>query len=422
MVVTSANKEYELLEEGKVKCLQCGSIVNKTGYSGHKKTLKHSPDNKGSVEHIKLRENKNNRRTKDIETFGLEVVQEKERLKKRKQRAKPEAESDTKSETKSETESKTPFIDPKSLITNLNVEYKTLKGYIGQLARIYKGVSSSTWNKESFKWLNSIELVSNYIENSKLSDGTKRNQFNSIYSILSRLEGYEEVNKEYFVLKNKYAKLVDDKRGENILTEKESKNIMPWSKILEYKNNSWTPQDTLLFKLYTCLPPRRLKDYQLLKYIKVKSLSVGKTMDTNYNYILVNKRKNPFALIINNYKTKKVYGQYVVDLYQPDNNPIFRYTELKKAIKDFSKHSTPSSGDLVFPNTQGDVQADFTGYLNNIFKNTGKKISANLLRHMFSTDFIKNNPNASDNTLKVLAKASGNSLEMFRSYRKIKKD
>jgi hypothetical protein len=156
-----------------------------------------------------------------------------------------------------------------------------------------------------------------------------------------------------------------------------------------------------------------------MKYIKGKSVPAVKELDKFYNYIVVNKHNNPIALVINNYKTKKVYKTYTVDLTLGDLKPHFRFSEIRTAIKAFAKATGIKSTELVFPNTKGDIYQQFTPYVNFLFKSTGKRISVNLLRHSFITEFLAKNPKVSDNTIKKMSHSMGNSIEMFRSYRRI---
>ena len=219
---------------------------------------------------------------------------------------------------------------------------------------------------------------------------------------------------------NSYTEKVDEARGQNRMNETESQNYMPWPQIVKYNDPSWTDEAKLLFKLYTAIPPRRIKDYSLMKYVKGKSVPTVKEMDKNYNYLVLNNNKNPIALIFNNYKTKKVYGQYSVDLTKPDSKPHFRYSEIRKTAKNAFLETGASSGELVFPSANGKVIRDFTRiWMYDLFKGTGKKISANDLRHSFLTHLHRSDSNMTDNTIKLFSKAMSHSASMSRSYRRV---
>jgi hypothetical protein len=298
------------------------------------------------------------------------------------------------------------------------IEPKTIQNYLSSIGRIYKQMSGDVWDGTDFDWLNNQEAVEEHIVGMVLSDGTKRNYFNAIYSILKRIEGYCHLTPVYKRMLDRYNNLIDTQRGKNVMSKKEEKNIMSWNKIVTYNDKSWTDEARLLHRLYTSMPPRRLKDYSHMKYVRGKSMDIVRSMDKKYNYIVVNKYKNPISLVINNYKTKKRYGTFIVDLTQKDSIH-FRYSEIKKAIKNFVKSSAIKSGELVFPNTKGDMYQDFTSWVHHLFKKTGRKISVNLLRHSFISDYLDDNPRATDNQIKKMSIAMGHKPETFRSYRKL---
>jgi len=158
---------------------------------------------------------------------------------------------------------------------NRNVERDiyTLRKYIESIGRIYTGMTGNKFDCTNFTFLRNSVGVINYIEKRKFrgklsSDGTKRNSYNAIRSILGRLEGYDSVNQVYQNILNAYTEKVDKTRGENIMNEKEAQNYLPWPQIVKYNDPSWTDEALLLFKLYTSIPPRRIKDYSLMKYVK----------------------------------------------------------------------------------------------------------------------------------------------------------
>jgi len=509
------SSEYKELENGKVECLKCGSVVAKSGYTRHTKTLKHINGrvNKSGGRYEQMRATTADIRERNIEKFGIDKIREKERIKKAKQRAlakekannKPTEKKEEKEEKDSLTTNKKEekhnrVIDDfksvqkqikqieqpkerahlkdiinkaraevisgnttieqaktlikskikqfnadesknnncKDFIQNLdnrniskpddpkrNVERDTLRKYVEAIGRIYNGMNDDNFDCKDFGFLRNTMAVINYIEKRKFrgqlnSDGTKRNYYNAIRSILGRLKGYDTVNEVYQKMLNSYTEKVDKARGDNRMNEKESKNYIPWNDIVKYNDPSWTDEGKLLFKLYTAIPPRRIKDYSLMKYVKGKSVPVVKEMDKDYNYIVLNNNKNPIALVFNNYKTKKVYGQFVIDLTLRDGKPHFRYSEIKKAIKQAYISTNAQSGELVFPSANGRVIRDFTRtWLYYLFRGTRKQIGANDLRHSFLTYLHRANSEMSDNTIRKFASYMGHSVSMSRSYRRI---
>ena len=72
----------------------------------------------------------------------------------------------------------------------------------------------------------------------------------------------------------------------------------------------------------TAIPPRRLS-YKYLKLVKNKTKEQIDKLNKQFNYITKNKSGNATGIVLNNYKTKKVYRRFIIDLTQPDKKPIF---------------------------------------------------------------------------------------------------
>jgi site-specific recombinase XerD len=86
------------------------------------------------------------------------------------------------------------------------------------------------------------------------------------------------------------------------------------------------------------------------------------------------------------------------------------------------KHNDPffvNKNGKMFVNESSDNS--FGKRINEVFKNTGKKISCNILRHSFITDFLGKSSfsKMKDNTLEEVSKCLGHSAQMFQSYRRI---
>ena len=83
--------------------------------------------------------------------------------------------------------------------------------------------------------------------------------------------------------------------------------------------------------------------------------------------------------------------------------------------------------DPFFVNTTGVMyinsnnDSSFGRRVNEVFKNTGKKISVDILRHSFITNFLGKSSfsKLSDNTLQMVASNLGHSSAMLMTYRKL---
>jgi integrase len=171
------------------------------------------------------------------------------------------------------------------------------------------------------------------------------------------------------------------------------------------------------------MPPRRL-EYGLLRLSRRKSVPETRKMDKQFNYLVTNHKDTPIAIILNRYKTDKKYGTFEIDLTQP-NSSLFNYSNIvklgKKFIQTGDDGNTIVHNELLFPNTLGNVYGNFGERIKDLFKQTKKNISCDILRHSFITNFLNtNNLNTtSTKTLEKLSTAMGHSSAMFLSYRKI---
>lgn len=247
------------------------------------------------------------------------------------------------------------------------IDRESLMKYGKNIARLYTAMSNEVFAGD-LTFLYNVGAVSDYIEKNYNSVGTKVNYYKSIVGFLKRLNNFEDVTKEYSIHMRRNKDAFDADKGKNKLSDREAKNFMTWDKILKYDLAGLDEEDILLVKLMTAIPPRRLS-YKYLKLVKNKTKEQIDQLDKKYNYIVINKSGNATSIVLNNYKTKKVYRRFIIDLTQPDQKPIFNFSEIKKAVKNFMIATKIKSGDLVFPNNKGGIYNDFTRRLHEAFRN-----------------------------------------------------
>jgi len=189
----------------------------------------------------------------------------------------------------------------------------------------------------------------------------------------------EEIHDKY----NEIKKDVENINSRNI-------SIDQYNKLLDY----------MLLSLYVLNPPRRNKDYQIMKVIK----SYNKDLPNENNYLDMSNRK----FIFNNYKTNKTYQQQIIDINDELKNVIIlylKYHPLKKEMKnknfmiDFLVYYNGSN----FKNVN-----DITRRLNKIF---GKNIGVSMIRKIYLTDKYK----GSNDEMKKDATAMGTSSNVIEN-------
>lgn len=294
----------------------------------------------------------------------------------------------------------------------------SLKKYANNIKRLYENMSGNPFDGD-ISFLYGIDAVKDFIENKYSKSSTRTDYFKSITSILKRINTYEDLAKQYTKLmmteKNKY----DDEKGENKLSDRELKHYVEWNDILKMPTDKLNDENYLLYTLYTSLPPRRL-DMKHLKLIKGKTQAFISKLNKDYNYLIVDAKNNALKIIYNNYKTAKVYKQFVIDLTKEDVSPYLMFSDVREAVKRFIQATGTKTGELLFPNTEGSVYVDFTRRLHEAFKPfLPKLISSNVLRHSFLS-FFYNQKTISINTMQMIARYMSHSVFEALSYRRFK--
>jgi len=232
----------------------------------------------------------------------------------------------------------------------------------------------------NFKYLENPKKILDKIKGYKIT--TQRNVIIAIVSVLKNLGN--DLYKKYYDLMIDMNKKIEDGAKENKKTETQDKNWIKWDEVKakfdELKKLNKFPKnisesqydnllDTTILGLYVLSPPRRNKDYIMMKVSKD-----GKGLDDKYNWL--NMKNKQF--IFNNYKTEKTYGQQIIDVPAELIDIIKKYLKYKK-----------DGGEFLLVKFNGDrlvSDNSLTRRLNKIF---GKKISSSMLRHIYLSDKYK---------------------------------
>ena len=283
-------------------------------------------------------------------------------------------------------------------ITSMLTEKKKLSPVsISVYLRNLKKLNQNKPIQKDFKFLENSEDIIKFLEGFK--DTTKRNYLISIVSILSLFLD----NPELKTLHDTYFNLMMAKKAEiseadsaGTRSETQEENWVNWdevksehSKLGEKVNNFYkkkagtltgdefqTLTAYLILSLYTLIPPRRNKDYCLMKVVS----NFTPELDSNFNYYDITKKKFVFL----NYKTSKKYGRFDLSIPRKSGlqsiiNKYLKHRDAKFALDDTDNHAF-----LIKPDGKPlDKSTDITKTLNKVF---GKAIGSSMLRHIFLTD------------------------------------
>ena len=195
------------------------------------------------------------------------------------------------------------------------------------------------------------------------------------------------------------------KQEENWLDWKDIKNI--WTGLKKQVSPLFTKermtttefqqlQDFIILSVYTLIKPRRIQDYTELKIKNVDKSETGKD-----NFI----DKKQF--VFRTYKTAKTYAEQRIDI------PASLKTILNKWLK-------INPYEYLFVDVNGNQlsQPQLTLRLNRIFSSTGKKVSANILRHSYLSELLRDMPSLSK--LDAIAREMGHDFNQQILYAKKK--
>jgi hypothetical protein len=176
------------------------------------------------------------------------------------------------------------------------------------------------------------------------------------------------------------------KVAKNRKSAKQTDNWLEWKDILSRRDkleeqalgkdsDYFDAQDWLLLTLYTAIAPRRVKDYQLMYVVP----TMKKADDKDRNYYVVDEKK----FVFNNYKTKKIYGEKVIEL----KDCPYMLTVLDYLIDAYPAELKHKDGFplMVQERNMNPIKNSnwVTRRLNKILK---KNVSVSMLRHIYLTD------------------------------------
>ena len=287
------------------------------------------------------------------------------------------------------------------------IKKSSVKAALNRVNLLYRYMFKKDSDCSNFNWLKDTDRVIKFIKTYPgwETANSRNGQLQAISGILIALDGFESYYNIYSKLSSKGRKAIDEAADENLLSERERKNILPWKTLKNVHKKKMPESDKALISLYTLLPPRRVEDMRLLTLTdKTKGL------DDQFNYLRINKKKEPMELIYNRYKTDKRYGKLTIKLTQQKT--------LKKILKAHITANKVKIGKPVFPTKAGKYRKDFSSYVSKTFKtHSEKKVSVNLLRHSYITELLSNVPNLKKR--KEAAKLMSHSLQQQSYYQRV---
>jgi hypothetical protein len=235
----------------------------------------------------------------------------------------------------------------------------TLEAYTGNIRRLNGGKLPT-----SPAFLKDTEKIEKKLEG--YSPNTKKANYITIVSYLKDKKVPKKTKDFYLEKMNASNKDYREIQGEK--TARQEENWISWEEVMKcYNDTDPKTVEHLATALYVLQPPRRNKDFSLMKVVPEYS----ETMDKAFNYMDAKNKK----FIFNNYKTKGTYGSQEMDIPEPVLKVIEGHYKLKKKFEPFFLLHTKTNDQLS--------ENGLTRILNKVF---GKKISVSMLRNIYLTE------------------------------------
>lgn len=260
------------------------------------------------------------------------------------------------------------------------LEQNSLNNYVLIMKKITDYLNFKKFNIKYFK---DSDTIIDFLKNKEdFSLPTKKNYITAILVVTKAVDFDEKIINEYSKYHNELSLKINDFYYDNVKNKKEienwisrdeiNKKIKKLHEIYKKSKNIWDYQDYLILNLYNLLPPLR-NDFAGEMLLKEKS----ETKDSNCNKIIISESK----LYLCDYKTKKSYGNKIIDIPEELNEIIKEFYKIRE------KNLDSQSKYLLLKKTK---PSDFmpknllTKTLNRIF--SPKKISTTILRKVYLSE------------------------------------
>jgi hypothetical protein len=254
--------------------------------------------------------------------------------------------------------------------------------------------------------LKNHKKVIEWVQNRSKNANTRQHYYTFIKSWIQFRKGYEKAFKAYSdahkAIENPYL----DNVGSNKIQDGEE-DVIPWvsiNKKVEKALPNLDSRGALVASLYTFFPPRRVKDYALMKVTDKE-----KELDTDFNYVLLDKKGDVDSFIFNNFKTSSSFGRQKFKVKGKLKHVLEEYIGGEQDLK-IGDALISTRGKMIKPNT-------LTKYIPELFERiTGLNISVNDLRKSCISHYL--NKNISLNKKKSLAEKMAHSTQTQMLYQR----
>ena len=275
-----------------------------------------------------------------------------------------------------------------------NASKSTIQTFETALKRIEKIYQDDIKNL-NLEFIKNPDKVIEKFNDTDYSKNTMYSTINMINKLIIMIDAPLTIKKLWSDVVKKLTIERDNNQLDNVKTKKEDENLINFKDLLEkvekevdktfdkpnIKENEF--RNLLIFCLYCLMPPARIGNYLDCKVIRNQEQT---NLPADYNYVILKDMDNnpTFYFVFNKFKTAKFLGTKMFKVENPKLTALL-YRYFTKYNKDGEFFLMSRGKELTQPN------------LTNILKRTSqditeKNLSCNMLRHIYITHFMEENP------------------------------
>jgi len=275
--------------------------------------------------------------------------------------------------------------------------YRAYIGYYKTMYRLYHNLDSLTEFPKSVDWLYDIPKIKSIVE-ARYKRTTQKNIYNALVVILSAENGQTDTILDYSALRDEAQSHYEKQAKSHTKSEKQAQNwleIEDVDKLLKY----YKKEANRIYKKYTITMPSRadhatLQEYIILlthrnipmrndlanmRVVTPKEFSLIPLKEKESNNYLVGSNRAKYTFHINDYKTKKTFGNKVITIPK----------HLNREIRKYMRYNT--SGYFITNSKYGPITPNgITKMFTKMFQtHFNKNISTSMLRHIYLSSKYK---------------------------------
>lgn len=254
--------------------------------------------------------------------------------------------------------------------------------------------------------VNNPRVAMNYLENTEAIKNTPENHHGFISAIVAYVQhelmthkNHKGMMMTWKQLQAQNQKPINARHHTGEPTERQKAKVVDWETVCKVRDELPLSSTKILLAMYSYVPPQRGGDFYDCKVFEKDPKT------TEGNYLVLEPGKE--CLVMNDYKTEKVYGQNRIPLVEP----------LVKLLREYwSKYKNPY--DALFVKSEKEepyTRSMFSAWaIRRLTEAFGKPMTLTVIRHAFITSQDFNGP---VKELKATASAMGHSMGLQQAYR-----